>query len=234
LRFLGFIFSAGTPKMHFLSLLAASLAFVTISNALTSSLVEVTGFDRTPTGATMYVYIPTTKKSPAPIVVAIHQCTGTGPGYFESTLYAQYADTYGYIVIYPSAASSGTCWDVSSTASLTHNGGGDSQTIANMVTYAVNNYGGDSTRVYATGSSSGAMMTNVLAGAYPNVFKAGSVYSGVADGCFYVPGTTANMAVPGWNSQCADGETSMSAASWGSLVHSYYPGYTGSYPNMLL
>jgi acetylxylan esterase len=219
--------------MRSLSTLAAFSALATISNALTSSLQQVTGFDSTPTGALMYVYIPTTKVSPAPIIVAIHQCTGSATEYYESTLYAQYADTYGYIVVYPSAVSDGTCWDVASIETLTHNGGGDSETIVNMVTYAVNNYGGDSTRVFATGSSSGAMMTNVLAGAYPNVFKAGSVYSGVADGCFYVSGATANMETPGWNSECADGDLSMTAASWGSLVHSYYPGYTGSYPRML-
>jgi len=38
-----------------------------------------------------------------------------------------------------------------------HNGGGDSQTIANMVTYAVDKYGGDANRTFAVGTSSGAM-----------------------------------------------------------------------------
>jgi acetylxylan esterase len=220
--------------MRFFSTLTASFAMASIAMALTSSLQEVTGFTSTPTGATMYVYIPTTKQALAPIILAIHYCTGTATEYYSNTLYAQYADTYGYIVIYPNSPSSGGCWDVSSTASLTHNGGGDSETIINMVTYAVNNYGGNANRVYATGSSSGAMMTNVLAGAYPNVIKAGSVYSGVADGCFYVAGATANMATPGWNSQCADGDLIQSAQTWGNLVRSYYPGYTGSYPRMML
>jgi acetylxylan esterase len=220
--------------MRFFSTLTACLAMASIAVALTSSLQKVTGFTSTPTGATMYVYIPTTKQALAPIILAIHQCTGSANEYYSSTLYAQYADTYGYIVVYPNSPSSGGCWDVSSTASLTHNGGGDSETIINMVTYAVNNYGGNANRVYATGSSSGAMMTNVLAGAYPNVIKAGSVYSGVADGCFYVAGATANMATPGWNSQCADGDLIQSAQTWGNLVRSYYPGYTGSYPKMLL
>jgi acetylxylan esterase len=182
----------------------------------------------------MYIYVPTTKKSPAPIIVAIHYCQGTASAYYSGTLYAQYADTYGYIVIYPNSPSSGGCWDVASTASLTHNGGGDSQTIVNMVTYAVSNYGGDASRVYVTGSSSGAMMTNVLAGAYPEVFQAGSAYSGVADGCFYVAGATAGMATPGWNSQCADGDLIQSAETWGNLVRSYYPGYTGARPKMML
>lgn len=240
--------------MRFLSSLATSFALASVATALTSSLQQVTGFNAGPTAAKMYVYIPTTKKSPAPIVVAIHYCTGTGPGYFSATQYATYADTYGYIVIYPSSPSSGGCWDVSSTASLTHNGGGDSETIVNMVSYAVSNYGGDATKVYATGSSSGAMMTNVLAGAYPEVFQAGSVYSGVADGCFYVAGATAGMfthhpgktrgevadealagmATPGWNSECADGDYIQTAQQWGDLVRSYYPGYTGSRPRMML
>jgi acetylxylan esterase len=220
--------------MRFFSTLTACFAVASIAAALTSSLQEVTNFISTPTGATMYVYIPTTKQALAPIILAIHYCTGTATEYYSNTLYAQYADTYGYIVIYPNSPSSGGCWDVSSTASLTHNGGGDSETIINMVTYAVNNYGGNANRVYATGSSSGAMMTNVLAGAYPNVIKAGSVYSGVADGCFYVAGATANMATPGWNSQCADGDLIQSAQTWGNLVRSYYPGYTGSYPRMML
>jgi acetylxylan esterase len=48
-----------------------------------------------------------------------------------------------------------------------------------MVKYAIKNYGGDANRAFATESSSGAMMTKVLAGAYLDVFKAGSVYSGV-------------------------------------------------------
>jgi acetylxylan esterase len=150
--------------------LMAAMAAMPLVNALSSSLQQVTGFTSTPTNAKMYIYVPTNKLATPPIIVAIHHCQGTGPGYFGETQgYAQNADTYGYIVIYPSSPSSGGCWDVSSTASLTHNGGGDSQTIVNMVKYAIAHYGGDANRVYVTGSSSGAMMTNVLAGAYPDV-----------------------------------------------------------------
>ena len=86
--------------------------------------------------------------------------------------------------------------------SLTHDSGGDSGTIINMVQYDVDHYGGNASRVFATGSSSGAMMSNVPAGAYPDVIKAGSVYSGVPDGCIYVAGAAAGMQAPEWNSQC--------------------------------
>jgi acetylxylan esterase len=45
------------------------------------------------------------------------------------------------------------------TAALTHDGGADSNSIANMVTYTLDTYNADSSRVYVTGMSSGAMMT---------------------------------------------------------------------------
>ncbi|KAH8676597.1 Alpha/Beta hydrolase protein [Tricladium varicosporioides] len=117
-----------------------------------------------------------------------------------------------------SSPSSGGCWDVASKASLTHNGGGDSQTIINMVKYAVDNYGGGPDRVYATGTSSGAMIANVLVGAYPNMFKAVTAYSGVPDGSFYVSSATAGMANPGWSNKCANGQPSKTAQAWGDLV----------------
>ncbi|KUJ14591.1 putative Acetylxylan esterase A [Mollisia scopiformis] len=146
--------------------------------------------------------------------------------------YAQSADTHGFIIIYPTAPAG--CWDVASTASLTHNGGGDSQTIVNMVKYAETHYGSDLDRVYMTGSSFGAMMTNVLAGAYPDVFKAGTLYGGVPDGCFYVAGATAGMTSPGWNNQCSGGKLIKTAQQWGDQVRSYYPGYNGTRPKMLI
>jgi len=221
-----------TAIMLFFLTIVASAALAGVANALGSSLKQVTDFNAGPTKAGMYVYIPTTQLKPAPIILAIHYCSGTAQKYFAGSNYASLADTHGFIVIYPNAPSSGGCWDVASTASLTHGGGGDSQTIINMVDYAVKNYGGDATRVYATGSSSGAMMTNVLAGAYPDVIKAGSVYSGVPDGCFFVPSATAGMATPGWNGACSSGTNIKTAQAWGDLVRSYYPSFKGTYPKM--
>lgn len=228
-------------NMHFLnSVLAAAVAITSVADAgklqyrAAKQLTQVTAFNSGPTAAKMYIYVPDKKVTPAPIIVAIHYCTGTGPGYFSGSQYATLADSKGFIVIYPSSPSSGGCWDVASTASLTHNGGGDSKTIVNMVDWAVTNYGGDKDRVYVTGSSSGAMMTQLLAGAYPDVFKAGSSYSGVPDGCFYVAGATAGMSTPGWANACVQGQLSKTAQQWGDLTRSYYPGYNGTRPKLLM
>ena len=94
-------------------------------------------------------------------------------------------------------------------ATLTHNGGGDSQGIASMVQYAITNYGISARNVYVTGTSSGAMMANVMAGSYPNLFQATSIYSGVPFGCF--------AGHDAWNSACADGDVIKSAKAWVSV-----------------
>ena len=69
------------------------------------------------------------------------------------------ADKYGFIMVFPqttNSASSAKCWDVGSKASLTHDGGGDTQAVAEMVKYAVTTYKADADRVYATGDSRAA------------------------------------------------------------------------------
>jgi len=216
--------------MHLLSNLAVLIALTTFGNA--QSISKVSGFNSGPTNLGMYVYVPKKLTTPAPIIVAIHHCQGSATAYSTETKYMPLADSHGFILIYPNSRSSGGCFDVASTASLTHNGGGDSETIANMVKYAVTNYGGDANRTYVTGTSSGAMMTNVMVGAYPDVFKAGSAYSGVPDGCFYVAGATATQDPPGWSNSCANGQTTKTAQAWGDLTRSYYPTYTGPRPRM--
>lgn len=195
---------------------------------------KVNDFTGGPTNLGMYVYKPANLKTPAPIVVAVHHCQGSATGYAGSTKYQPLANSKGFLVIYPNSRSSGGCFDVSSTASLTHNGGGDSQTIANMVKYAVDKLGGDKDRVFVTGTSSGAMTTQVLAGAYPDVFKAAVSYSGVPDGCFFVQGATATQDPPGWNNACANGQSTKTAAQWGDQVRGYYPGYNGTRPRMAM
>ncbi|KAI0395648.1 putative Acetylxylan esterase A [Xylariaceae sp. FL0594] len=216
--------------MQILSTLSVLAGLAALGGA--QSVTKVNDFNAVPTKLGMYVYVPPNLKTPAPIVVAVHHCQGSATGYASESGLLPYASQKGFILIFPNSKSGGGCFDVASTASLTHNGGGDSQTIANMVTYAVNRLGGDKDRVYATGSSSGAMMTNVLAGAYPDVFKAGSLYSGVPDGCFYVQGSTATQDPPAWNNNCANGQVSKTAAQWGDMVRSYYPGYNGTRPRM--
>ena len=166
--------------------LLAALFLVSIASPSASgaTLTEVTNFGSNPTNLRMYEYVPNNVTTNAPVLVAVHYCTGSGPAFYSGTEFASLADRYGFIVIYPSATRDGSCFDVSSPQALTHNGGSDPVGIISMVSYVESHNNGDSSRVYVTGASSGAMMTNVLIGDYPDVFKAGAAFMGVPDTCF--------------------------------------------------
>lgn len=70
------------------------------------------------------------------------------------------------------------------------------------------------------------MMTNVLVGAYPDVFAAGSAFAGVAFGCF------AGNGYDVWNGNCATGQVIKTGAQWKQIVLNAYPGYNGYRPKM--
>lgn len=193
-----------------------------------ASLRQVSDFGPNSSKVKMYIYVPDKLAASPPIIVAIHYCTGTAQGYYNNSPYARLADQKGFIVIYPESPYSGTCWDVSSRATLTHNGGGNSNSIANMVDYALKTYKGDATKVFVTGSSSGAMMTNVMAATYPALFAAGIAYSGTPAGCFY----SQSGGTDAWNSSCANGQARGTPQVWAKMVHDMYPGYEGQRPKM--
>jgi acetylxylan esterase len=196
--------------------------------ASAASLVEVTNFGSNPTNLRMHLYVPDRVASRPAVLVAVHYCTGTGPAFHSGTQFASLADQYGFIVIYPSATRSGQCFDVSSPGALTHNGNSDPVGIVSMVRWVLQNRSGDANRVYVTGASSGAMMTNVLLATYPDVFKAGAAFMGVPHACFAT--TDGSM----WNSQCANGQRIMTPQQWGDLVRNAFPGYNGPRPRMQL
>ncbi|RSM64266.1 esterase [Actinoplanes sp. ATCC 53533] len=206
--------------------LATMVALAVATPAAAATLTEVTGFGTNPTNLRMHLYVPDRVAARPAILVAVHYCSGSGPAFYSGTQYAALADRYGYIVIYPSVTRSSLCWDVSSAAALRRGGGSDPVGIMSMVDYVKQRYNADPGQIYATGTSSGAMMTNVLLGDYPDVFKAGASFAGVPFGCF----ATTNGSE--WNSECSGGQLIKTPQQWGDLVRNAYPGYTGARPRM--
>jgi poly(hydroxyalkanoate) depolymerase family esterase len=109
---------------------------------------------------------------------------------------------------------------------LRRGGGSDPVGIKSMIDWTVQNRNGDPNRVYVTGASSGAMMTNVLLADYPDVFKAGAAFMGVPATCFAT--TPPNE----WNSDCANGNIIRTAQQWGDAARAAFPGFTGARPRM--
>ncbi|MFG1890460.1 PHB depolymerase family esterase [Micromonospora sp. NPDC049051] len=217
------------------ALMAAGLALA--APALTrpasaASLTQVTNFGDNPGGMLMHIYVPDVRPADPAIVVAMHGCGGSGPAFHSSSEFASVADRHGFIVIYPSAtqqAGFGNCFDTWSEAAKQRGGGSDPVSIISMVTYAQRQYGGDPNRVYATGSSSGGMMTNHMLALYPDVFKAGAAFMGVPFNCF------ANAAdYPPGASRCTGGSMDRTPQQWGDAVRQAYPGYSGVRPRVQL
>ncbi|MEV4111535.1 PHB depolymerase family esterase [Nonomuraea sp. NPDC049695] len=210
-------------------LLAASV-LLGIRPADAASLTQVTNFGTNPTNLNMYIYVPDKVAAQPAMLVLVHYCGGSASGIFNwnGHDYVTAADRYGYIIVLPEATRDGHCFDVSTAGALKRNGGSDSTGIMSMVAYARQRYNVDPARIVVSGFSSGAMMTNVLAAEYPDVFAAGAAFSGVPAGCF----ATTNGSL--WNSQCSGGNLIKTAQQWGDQARSMYPGYTGRYPRMQL
>ncbi|KAI2602391.1 carbohydrate esterase family 1 protein [Hypoxylon sp. NC1633] len=193
-----------------------------------ASLQKVTSdIGPNPRNVGFYIYVPDQLAAKPPILVNPHWCHGDAQACYSGSQYATLASKYGFIVIYPDSPNTADkCWDVSSNDTLTHDAGGDSLGIASMVRWTLDKYNADPSRVFVTGISSGAMMTSVLIGAYPDIFAAGSAFAGVPYGCF------AGSGYGVWSDACATGKVKKTGAEWVRLVEAGYPEYSGWRPKM--
>ncbi|KAH6676902.1 feruloyl esterase B [Plectosphaerella plurivora] len=195
--------------------------------ASAAELQQITSFGPNPTNVSFHLYVPDNVRPSAPLLVYPHWCHGTAQNAFDWKPYRPLADELGFITIYPSSPwVADHCWDVSSTQTLHHDAGGDSLGIASMVRWTLDNYDVDADRVFVTGISSGAMMTNVLIGSYPELFAAGSSFAGVPFGCYAGDGYAV------WSDDCASGRIDKTGQEWAALVHDAYPEYNGPRPKM--
>jgi poly(hydroxyalkanoate) depolymerase family esterase len=207
-----------TKLMRVCFLLAVCLGFLMTSptQAASLQLVPNWGASGVPTNVSMYAYVPDNLPPNPPILVLLHYWGGGAGGVFAEAQaggIVAAADQYGFIMVVPER--SADCWDSGSTQSLTHDGGGETQAIAQMVKYAITNYQANSNRVYVAGTSCGAMMTEAMLAVYPDIFKAGVAFAGQAVGGAWTPVTH-------------------TAQEWGNIVRNCYPGYTGPRPRVQL
>src|SRR6187399_2161686 len=226
------VFSTSPFRHPIACSVAIALGLLVPVRARAASLQKVNswGASGVPASASMYIYVPDKPATKPPILVLLHYCGGTASAVFgqaQSGGIVKAADQYGFIMVVPQT--SNNCWDIGSTKSLTHDGGGETQAVAQMVKYAVTTYGADAERVYATGDSSGAMMTEGMLAVYPDVFKGGAEFAGVPAGCWAVGDPDGS-----WSSACAGGQVTHTPQEWGDLVRGMDAGYSGHRPRVQL
>jgi poly(hydroxyalkanoate) depolymerase family esterase len=119
-----------------------------------------------------------------PLVVMLHGCTQNPEDFAAGTRMNAPAGEQGFFVLYPEQSQDANpqrCWNW-----FKHNhqqrGSGEPALIAGMTQAVMKDYGIDPRRVYIAGLSAGGAMAAIVAGAYPEIFAAAGVHSGLPSG----------------------------------------------------
>ncbi len=136
-----------------------------------------------PAGSRRYkLFIPSAYRGqPLPLVVMLHGCTQTPDDFAAGTRMNFLAEERACFVVYPAqpqTANVSKCWNWFETRHQ-HRDEGEPAIIAGLARELLLTYGLDRERVYVGGLSAGGAMAVVLGRAYPELFAAIGVHSGL-------------------------------------------------------
>jgi poly(hydroxyalkanoate) depolymerase family esterase len=131
------------------------------------------------------LYIPPQAgERPLPLVVMLHGCTQDPDDFAAGTGMNEAARAQGCFVLYPAQSQQANpqrCWNWFK-HSHQQRGRGEPALLAGMTRDVMARYGIDPGRVYVAGLSAGGAMAAILGAAYPEIYAAVGVHSGLASG----------------------------------------------------
>ncbi|MFT0544876.1 alpha/beta hydrolase family esterase [Allopusillimonas ginsengisoli] len=127
---------------------------------------------------------PDAGEQPLPLVVMLHGCTQDADDFAAGTDMNKIARSRGFYVLYPiqpPELNPQKCWNWFK-HNHQHQGRGEPSILAGMTQATIGAHAIDTQRVYVAGLSAGGAMAAILASAYPDLYAAAGVHSGLAPG----------------------------------------------------
>ena len=132
------------------------------------------------------LYIPTSYSAgkALPLVVMLHGCTQNPDDFAAGTQMNTIAEERQCLVLYPAqtkTANQSRCWNWFKRAHQRRDKG-EPAIIAGMTREVLKRYGADTRKVYVAGLSAGGAMAAVMGAAYPDLYAAVGIHSGLPVG----------------------------------------------------
>lgn len=130
------------------------------------------------------LYLPAAAAPGMPLVVMLHGCTQSPEDFARGTAMNRLAEELGFLAAYPrqtQAANPQKCWNWFRPGDQGR-GRGEPALIAGLTRDVVRAEQADDARVYVAGLSAGGAAAAILADAYPDLFAAVGIHSGLACG----------------------------------------------------
>lgn len=169
------------------------------------------------------LYVPSTHEGQAlPLVVMLHGCNQNADDFAAGTGMNQGARNQGFFVLYPQQsreANANDCWNWFMPEHQ-QRGNGEPALLASMTLAVVQQYGINPQHVFIAGMSAGGAMACVMANAYPELFAAVGVHSGLPIG------TASNMdqaLIAMYRGDGASGATQTEPPPQQSAIASHHP-----------